>query len=144
MGFGLPAAIGAAWALPDTPVLCFTGDGSLLMNIQEMATLAELQCDLKLVLLDNAALGLVRQQQDLFYGRRMVASSFERPTDFCAVARAFGIPSLDLGVAGDAQAMLEEAFATPGPALIRVPVGCDRQVLPMVAPGTSNIEAIGA
>jgi acetolactate synthase-1/2/3 large subunit len=124
--------------------VCFTGDGSLLMNIQEMATLAELQCDVKLVLLDNAALGLVRQQQDLFYGRRMVASSFERPTDFCAVARAFGIPSLDLGAGSDTQTILQEAFAVPGPVLIRVPIDCNRQVLPMVAPGMSNIEAIGA
>ncbi|MDB5970907.1 MAG: acetolactate synthase catalytic subunit [Hydrocarboniphaga sp.] len=144
MGFGLPAAIGAALALPEDPVVCFTGDGSLLMNIQELATLAELQCNLKIVLLDNAALGMVRQQQSLFHRRRYVGSSFERPTDFCAVARAFGIPALDLGAASEPMRILAEAFAAPGPALIRVPISADRQVMPMVAPGRSNIEVIAS
>ncbi|WP_428311695.1 biosynthetic-type acetolactate synthase large subunit [Hydrocarboniphaga sp.] len=142
MGFGLPAAIGAALALPEEPVVCFTGDGSLLMNIQELATLAELQCNVKIVLIDNGALGMVRQQQKLFHRHRYIGSSFERPTDFCAVARAFGVPALDLGAASDPMLILSEAFAVPGPALIRVPVSADRQVMPMVAPGRSNIEVI--
>lgn len=142
MGFGLPAAIGAALALPDEPVICFTGDGSLLMNIQELATLAELQCNVKIVLLDNGALGMVRQQQNLFHRRRYIGSSFERPTDFCAVTRAFGIPALDMGAASEPMRILAEVFAAPGPALIRVPVSADRQVTPMVAPGRSNIEVI--
>jgi acetolactate synthase-1/2/3 large subunit len=142
MGFGLPAAIGAALALPGETVVCFSGDGSLLMNVQELATLAELQSNVKIVLLDNAALGMVRQQQNLFHRRRTLASSFDRPTDFCAVARAFGIPALDLGASSDPLAILQEAFAAPGPALIRVPVSADRQVMPMVAPGRSNIEVV--
>ena len=142
MGFGLPSAIGAALMRPEVPVVCFTGDGSLLMNVQEFATLADLQCEVKIVLFDNAALGMVRQQQHLFHRRRYVGSSFSRPTDFCQVARAFGIPALDLGASSDALAILEQAFATPGPALIRVPVSADRQVLPMVAPGASNLEVI--
>ena len=142
MGFGLPAAIGAALALPGETVVCFTGDGSLLMNVQELATLAELQSNVKIVLLDNAALGMVRQQQNLFHRRRTLASSFDRRTDFCAVARAFGIPALDLGASSDPLAILQEAFAAPGPALIRVPVSADRQVMPMVAPGRSNIEVV--
>src|SRR5690606_24346203 len=81
MGFGLPAAIGAALAAPDAATICFSGDGSLLMNLQELATLAELQLNVKIVLLDNASLGLVRQQQQLFYGQRFVASMYSRPTD---------------------------------------------------------------
>jgi acetolactate synthase-1/2/3 large subunit len=144
MGFGLPAAIGAALALPEEPVVCFTGDGSLLMNIQELATLAELQSNVKIVLLDNGALGMVRQQQNLFHRHRYVGSSFDRPTDFCAVARAFGIPALDLGASLEPMRILAEAFAAPGPALIRVPVCADRQVMPMVAPGRSNIEVIAS
>ncbi len=143
MGFGLPTAIGASLALPeDQPVICFTGDGSLLMNIQELATLAELQCNVKIVLLDNAALGMVRQQQNLFHRRRTIGSNFDRPTDFGAVARAFGIPALDVGASRDPLAILSEAFARPGPALVRVPVAVDRLVMPMVTPGGSNIDVV--
>ncbi|MGH8540115.1 MAG: biosynthetic-type acetolactate synthase large subunit [Stenotrophobium sp.] len=142
MGFGLPAAIGAALALPDTPVVCFSGDGSLLMNVQELATLAELDLNVKLVVLDNAALGMVRQQQTLFHGNRHIASLFHRPADLCAVARAFGVRALDLGAASDARLALQEAFAAPGPILIRVPVAAHEHVLPMVAAGKANTEAI--
>ena len=140
MGFGLPAAIGAALARPDLPNICFTGDGSLLMNVQELATLAELDLPVKIVLMDNAALGLVRQQQTLFYRQRHVASNYVTPTDFSKVAEAFGIRSWDLGRLRNPQKRLEEAFAAPGPALIRVPIAADRQVLPMVVPGRSNLE----
>lgn len=142
MGFGLPAAIGAALALPEAGAVCFSGDGSLLMNIQEFATLAELNLNVKTVVMDNAALGLVRQQQELFYHRKHVASLYARPTSLCAVAQAFGVPAYDLAEAGDAETMLREAFARPGPALIRVPVAVEEMVLPMVAPGKANIEVI--
>jgi acetolactate synthase-1/2/3 large subunit len=144
MGFGLPAAIGAALARPDLANVCFTGDGSLLMNVQELATLAELDLPVKIVLLDNAALGLVRQQQTLFYKQRHVASHYVTPTDFAKVAEAFGIPAYDLGRLSEPRAALEAAFRSAGPALIRVPVDADRQVLPMVVPGRSNLEAIGS
>lgn len=142
MGFGLPAAIGAALAAPELPNVCFTGDGSLLMNIQEFATLAELDLPVKIVLLDNAALGLVRQQQTLFYRQRHVASQYVTPTDFVRVAEAFGIRAWDLGRTRHPQQRLEEAFAAPGPALLRVPIAADRQVLPMVVPGRSNLEVV--
>ncbi len=142
MGFGLPAAIGAALALPEAGAVCFSGDGSLLMNIQEFATLAELNLNVKTVVMDNAALGLVRQQQELFYQQRHVASLYARPSSLCAVARAFGVQSWDLAEAEDAEAMLREAFARPGPALIRAPVAAEAMVLPMVAPGAANIEVI--
>ena len=97
MGFGLPAAIGASLAYPGRRVVCFSGDGSLLMNLQELATAAEEQVDVKVVLLNNAHLGLVRQQQELFYGRRFHGSRFEAQPDFAALARAFGITGVDLG-----------------------------------------------
>ena len=142
MGFGLPAAIGAALALPEAGAVCFSGDGSLLMNVQEFATLAELNLNVKTVVMDNAALGLVRQQQELFYQRRHVASVYAAPTRLCAVAEAFGVPAYDLGAADDAEAMLREAFARPGPALIRAPVAAETMVLPMVAPGAANTEVI--
>lgn len=143
MGFGLPAAIGAALACPHATTICFTGDGSLLMNIQELATLADLKLDVKIIVLDNAALGLVRQQQELFYRQRFTASHFLQPTHFAHVAQAFGIAGIDLAHAADPSATLEQAFRERGPALIRVPINREHHVLPMVAPGKSNLEAVG-
>jgi acetolactate synthase-1/2/3 large subunit len=142
MGFGLPAAIGAALAEPDSTVICFTGDGSLLMNIQELATLSELDLNVKIVLLDNAAYGLVKQQQELFYGRRLVASTFMQPSNFVAIARAFGIPACDLAHVDAAERLLTAAMRSPGPALIRVPIAASHHILPMVAPGAANVDAI--
>jgi acetolactate synthase I/II/III large subunit len=142
MGFGLPAAIGAALAAPDATTICFTGDGSLLMNVQELATLAELQLNVKIIVLDNAALGLVRQQQELFYSQRLIASQFARPTNFASVAEAFGITGIDLARSSDPYASLRAAFDTAGPTLIRVPINPEHHVLPMVPPGKSNIEAL--
>lgn len=143
MGFGLPAAIGASLVAPETTTICFTGDGSLLMNIQELATLAELNLNVKIIVLDNAALGLVRQQQELFYGQRYIGSQFLRRTDFRHIAEGFGIAAIDLDRSSDARSRLAEAFSVPGPALIRVPINPELHVLPMVAPGKSNLEAIG-
>lgn len=148
MGFGVPTAIGAALARPDVPVLCVSGDGSLMMNVQELATLAELGANVKVLLYDNACLGLVRQQQNLFYGARYAASGYARPTDVCAIARAFGVPAWDIGeadaIGGHAEVMrrLQKEFARPGPGLIRLPVHADAQVLPMVPPGAANTEAL--
>lgn len=142
MGFGLPAAIGAALALPGTPVICVSGDGSILMNIQELATLAETGACVKIVLFDNGHLGLVRQQQVLFFGDRPFASSFQARPDFCAIARGFGIPSVDLGEVSDIEGALAAALGSPGPALIRVPIHHEELVFPMVPPGGSNTEMI--
>lgn len=142
MGFGLPAAIGAALALPGAPVICLSGDGSILMNIQELATLAETGACVKIVLFDNGHLGLVRQQQVLFFGDRPFASSFQARPDFCAIARGFGVPSVDLGEVFDIAGALAAALGSPGPALIRVPIHHEELVFPMVPPGGSNTEMI--
>lgn len=144
MGFGLPAAIGAALALPDSPVVCFSGDGSLLMNAQELATLAELQLNVKIVVMDNAGLGLVRQQQTLFYQRRHCASVYTLPPQLHLLAQAYGVPSLDLSATHEPRTALAAAFAHAGPMLIRAPIAADEQVLPMVVPGSANTEAIDA
>lgn len=141
MGFGLPAAIGAALALPESGAVCFTGDGSLLMNIQELATLVELGLNVKTLVMDNAALGMVRQQQQLFYQGRYSNSLYAQKPDFAAIASAFGVPAWDLG-RGDPQRMLQDAFAQPGPALIRVPIAAEELVLPMVPAGAANTEMI--
>jgi len=139
MGFGLPAAIGAALACPDRTVLCFTGDGSLLMNIQEMATLAELGLNVKIVLANNNALGLVHQLQDLLYGGRTFATRYAGRVDFPAVARGFGLAACDLADGADPAATLARALAEPGPCLIHAPVAVEDKVFPMVPPGQPNI-----
>jgi acetolactate synthase-1/2/3 large subunit len=143
MGFGLPAAIGAALAEPERTVVCFSGDGSLLMNIQELATAAEENVNVKLVLMNNASLGLVVQQQTLFYGGRVFASRFGREPDFLRIAEGFGWRTLDLDAASDPGAALDEAFSARGPAFIQVRIDRDAQVLPMVAPGGANKDMIG-
>ena len=138
MGFGLPAAIGAALAAPGRRVVCFTGDGSLLMNLQELATAAEEHVPITIVLLDNGQLGMVRQQQDLFYGERVHASRFQVEPDFVALARAFGIAACSLGSVPDPLATLAEALRTSGPCLVHVPIARDANVYPMVPPGAGN------
>ena len=143
MGFGLPAAVGAALAAPDRTVACFSGDGSLLMNLQELATAAEQQVTVKIILLNNSHLGLVRQQQHLFYGRRYCASRFVAQTDFVAIARGFGIPAVDLCEARDPVTTLEQAIRRPGPWLVNVPIAPEENVYPMVPPGGANRDMIG-
>ncbi|MGJ4744972.1 biosynthetic-type acetolactate synthase large subunit [Leptospira sp. SA-E8] len=142
MGFGLPAAIGASLADPNSKIVCFSGDGSILMNIQELDTLSELQSDLKIIIFDNRNLGLVRQQQNLFYGSRYNGSSYPSHSKFSKIANAFGIPSLDLGEAGKSLEDLETFLNEKGPGLIVVPIDQDLQVLPMVPPGKSNLEML--
>src|SRR5258706_11794334 len=139
MGLGLPAAIGAAIAEPETRVVCFTGDGSLLMNIQELATLAELNLDVKIVLLDNGSLGLVRQQQELFYGQRYFAAHYRQSQDFVAIARAFGLRALSIDCETEFDAQLQFMLSIAGPALIRVPISNRHNVSPMVGPGAANV-----
>ena len=142
MGFGLPAAIGAALARPATRVVCVTGDGSLLINVQELATLAETGADVTVLLLDNGHLGLVRQQQELFYARRFHASRFEHEPDFAAIARGFGVPAVDLAGCGDPFEALDAALDMGGPSLVRVPIPPGANVLPMVPPGAANRDMI--
>lgn len=84
----------------------------------------------------------MRQQQELFYGARFVASQYARPTDFVALARAFGLATCDLAATQMPAASLAQALAARGPALIRVPIAAEQQVLPMVAPGAANTEAV--
>jgi len=142
MGFGLPAAIGASLACPGRRVVCITGDGSILMNVQELATLAELGLPVTVVVFHNGGLGLVRQQQELFYGARYLASGLESGPDFCALARAFGLATWKVGEAFDAETAFTQALAHPGPSLVEVPVASKAMVFPMVAPGEANIDAI--
>lgn len=142
MGFGLPAAIGAAYANPDKEVICFSGDGSILMNIQELATLADLNLNLKIILLNNGQLGLVRQQQELFYDGNFYATKFRTKTDFTGIARHFGIRSVNIepGMLGSFRP--EEYLKEKGPLLLNVHIDTEYNVYPMVPPGEENIKML--
>jgi acetolactate synthase I/II/III large subunit len=142
MGFGLPAAIGAALEHPDATVLCFTGDGSLLMNIQELVLIAEEKLNIKVILSNNYSLGLVHQQQQLFYGQRLMASLYHNAVDFVAIAKGFGVAAHELALADDPQAMLADLIRKPGGCLIHVPTDVAAHVFPMVPPGGSNREML--
>jgi acetolactate synthase-1/2/3 large subunit len=133
MGFGLPAALGAQAAGVNRQVVCVTGDGSLLMHVQELVTAAVEGLPVKLLLLDNRSLGMVRAQQDRFYAGAFAAELGARP-DWPALARACGVSVAD---------SIEELLAEPGPALHHVPIPADAECLPMVAPGTSTATMIG-
>lgn len=143
MGFGMPAAIGAALAEPERTVVCFSGDGSFKMNIQELATLAEEGLNVKIVLMNNNSLGLVYQQQNLFYGKRVFASKYRGAPDFVKIAEGFGIPAVNLDDADNPRATLAQVLAEPGPCLIHVSIDREQFVYPMVPPGAANTEMIG-
>ncbi|MFL0250278.1 biosynthetic-type acetolactate synthase large subunit [Clostridium neuense] len=139
MGFGLPAAIGAALANPNKKVVCISGDGSFLMNVQELSTLAELNLNVTIVVMNNSHLGLVRQQQELFYDKNYIASDFPMGHDFAAIASGFGVKGYNL----NDDKVLSEAFAKQGPCLINAPIYPFENVLPMVPPGGSNSTMLG-
>ena len=143
MGFGLPAAIGAALANPDRKVICFSGDGSLMMNIQEMATAAENNLDVKIILMNNEALGLVHQQQSLFYKQGVFAATYPGMINFMQIAAGFGLQSCDLNAESDPHAALQAIISRPGPALIHVRIDAEEKVYPMVPPGAANTEMVG-
>ncbi|MEB4677070.1 acetolactate synthase large subunit [Enterobacteriaceae bacterium G50] len=143
MGFGLPAAVGAALANPDRKVLCFSGDGSLMMNIQEMATAAENQLDVKIILMNNEALGLVHQQQSLFYKQGVFAATYPGMINFMQIAAGFGLATCDLNSETDPQGALQAIINRPGPALIHVRIDPQEKVYPMVPPGAANTEMVG-
>lgn len=138
MGFGLPAAIGAALANPGKRVVCFSGDGSIMMNVQELATLAELGLDVTVIVLDNGALGMVRQQQEMLFAGRLSASVFQSPPDLVRVAEGFGITAVDAGSAG----WEKIAFGGSGPRFVRRAIGQGENVYPFVPAGKANVDAI--
>jgi len=142
MGFGLPAAIGAALANPDKQVICISGDGSIQMNIQEMATLADLGLKVAVIIMNNQHLGLVRQQQELFFNGNYIASKFDSKLDFAAIGRQFGIRGINLEEALDPVKTIELMLKGKGPCIIDVPIRYSENVFPMVPPGAANREMI--
>jgi acetolactate synthase-1/2/3 large subunit len=143
MGFGLPAAIGAQVARPDATVVCVTSEGSLLLNVQELATAAHERLPIKLVMLDNGGLGMVRQQQDMFWGGRRSAVDLGATPDWIALAAAFGVAGREVELGGDVDEAIAATLAESGPALLRVEIERDAVCLPMCRPGGAAREMIG-
>ena len=140
MGFGLPTAIGVQCAHPDKNVITVSGDGSIMMNIQELATIKRYQLPVKVLLFDNNALGMVRQWQELFFANRESEVDLSDNPDFATVARAFGIPSVTI----DQKDQMDDAIdmlLRPGESVF-MHVLIDRKVnvWPLVPPGASNSE----
>jgi acetolactate synthase-1/2/3 large subunit len=143
MGFGLPAALGAQAARPDATVVCVSGEGSFLMNVQELATAVEEELPVKVLLLDNASLGMVRQQQDLFWGGRRHAVDLGASPDWELLARAFGVAARSIGDPDEVEDAVAETLAEDGPALLHVRIAPEANCLPMFRPGGAAREMIG-
>ena len=138
MGFGLPAAIGAQLARPDARVVCVSGDGSIMMNLQELATLARYRLPVVVVVLDNQCLGMVRQWQELFADRRYSEIDLSDNPDFSRVAEAFGLEALTLERAEQVPEALRRVREAEGPLLLHVRLNREANVWPFVPPGASN------
>ncbi|WP_032986509.1 acetolactate synthase 2 catalytic subunit, partial [Cronobacter malonaticus] len=142
MGFGLPAAVGAQVARPDDTVICVTGDGSFMMNIQELGTVKRKQLPLKIVLLDNQRLGMVRQWQQLFFSERYSETNLSDNPDFLTLASAFGIAGQRITRKDQVAAALETMFNNEGPYLLHVSIDEAENVWPLVPPGASNSQML--
>ncbi|MCL6712345.1 acetolactate synthase 2 catalytic subunit [Pseudomonas sp. R2.Fl] len=138
MGFGLPAAMGAQFACPDRTVVLVSGDGSFMMNVQELATIARCKLPVKIVLLDNSALGMVRQWQELFFAERYSEIDLSDNPDFAALAQVFGIPARRIELRNQVDDALAELLAQPGPALLHVAIDIKANVWPLVPPNHAN------
>jgi acetolactate synthase-1/2/3 large subunit len=135
MGYGLPAAMGAQLGMPDTPVILVTGDGSIMMNCQELATTADNGLPLKIIVCNNQVLGMVNQWQRTFYGQRYSHSTTKGATDFVKLAEAMGVTGLRVTKPEELETVLQQAFALAGPVLVDVLLPAAEDVVPMVPPG---------
>ncbi len=144
MGFGFPAAIGAAIANPDKQVVCIAGDGSFQMNSQEMATAAINDVPVKVLIMDNRCLGMVHQWQKLFYNKRYSETLLDPVPDFVKLAEAYGWQGRRIEVPADVKEAIAEMLASKGPYLLDVAISCEQNVYPMVAPGAALDDVMGA
>lgn len=138
MGFGLPAAVGAQVARPNDTVICISGDGSFMMNVQELGTVKRKQLPLKIVLLDNQRLGMVRQWQQLFFQERYSETTLTDNPDFLTLASSFGIPGQHITRKDQVEAALDTMLNSDGPYLLHVSIDELENVWPLVPPGASN------
>lgn len=145
MGFGLPAAIGVKCAFPDKQVVAIAGDGSIQMNIQELATAAQYNIAVKVVLLNNEFLGMPRQWQEMFYNKRYSHTDMTYAPDFVKLAEAFGVIGLRATKPAEVETVLKQGLAADKPVLMDFRISRDECVYPMVHPGGSiNQMALGS
>ena len=144
MGFGLPAAIGAKVARPDETVVCIAGDGSLIMNIQELATCVSEGIAVKVFLMNNGYMGMVRQWQELFWDRRYSSVEMGASPDWVKLAEAFGATGLRCDNAEDLEATMAKALETDGPVLLDVRVAQEENCYPMIPPGFAARDMVEA
>lgn len=142
MGFGLPAALGAQAAFPDRQVIDVSGDGSFQMNSQEMATLVQYRLPVKIAILNNNFLGMVRQWQQLFFDRRYSQTCMELPIDFVKLAEAYGATGLRATTPEEVETVIKTALATPGPVIMEFKVAREENVMPMVPAGAGLNEMV--
>lgn len=140
MGFGLPAGLGAKLGAPDRTVITVSGDGSIMMNIQELATLNRYGIPLKIVLLDNNALGMVRQWQEVFFEKNYSEVNLDDNPDFAAVAKAFQIDAFTITRGDEVDDGIDRLLSTDGPVLMHVKIDTAENVWPLVPPGRSNAD----
>jgi acetolactate synthase-1/2/3 large subunit len=143
MGFGLPAAMGAKVGCPDETVVCIAGDGSVQMNMQELATCAQEGIDIKVFIMNNGYLGMVRQWQELFWDKRYSQVEMGQWPDFVKLAEAYGATGMRLQDKTTLVKDMQEAIATPGPVLVDVRVTREENTYPMIAPGAAARDMVG-
>jgi acetolactate synthase I/II/III large subunit len=143
MGFGLPAAMGAAVGCPDKTVVCIAGDGSVQMNAQELATCAQNGIPIKVVILNNGYLGMVRQWQELFWDKRYSQVDMGSYPDFVKLAEAYGATGLRLTDKATLVGDLKAAIATDGPVVVDVRVTAEENVYPMIPAGQAARDMVG-
>ena len=141
MGFGLPAALGAKLGVPDREVVCVMGDGGFQMTMQELGTIMQNRIGVKMIVLNNSYLGMVRQWQQLFFGKRYSFTHIESP-DLTLIAAAYGIPNRRVTEPGQLREAIEELAAAPGAYLLEVAVLPEENVFPMVPAGASLSDII--
>jgi acetolactate synthase I/II/III large subunit len=137
MGYGLPAAMGAQAAFPQRQVIAVCGDGGFQMNLQEMATLVQNKLPVKICIMNNNYLGMVRQWQELFFEKRYSHTVMDLPIDFVMLAKAFGAAGFQATKPGEVEETIRKAFDTPGPVIMEFKIAREEKVLPMVPAGAS-------
>ncbi len=142
MGYGLPAALGVQVAHPDKPVICITGEASLMMNIQELSTLKQHRLPVKIFILNNRYMGMVRQWQEMFHGGRYSESYMDSLPDFVRLAEAYGIAGLRCEKPDDVDKTIREMMKIKGPVVVDVIVDQSENVFPMIPAGAAHNELL--
>jgi acetolactate synthase-1/2/3 large subunit len=142
MGYGLPAAMGAQAAFPARQVIAICGDGGFQMNSQELATLVQNRLPVKICILNNNFLGMVRQWQELFFDKRYSQTCMELPIDFIKLAEAYGAKGFQATRPDEIETVIKKGFSTPGPVIMEFKVAREEKVLPMVPGGASLTEMV--